>query len=323
MPMYTPMISGSGIIFISGSDSGSALDQINIYTSSNPDLVALGTHTGSWTGTSDLHLNLWDTSVSGSHSAIGIWTGSLLTYTESGANSHGIPVGSPSVFTASVQANVPNSTGSYPQQTPLIMSMSDAGDFSIAMKAAAGAPKDSSVFFVKNDGAIGIGTENPSSTMELDGNAKTATTATNALNSLISARATNASHYLTFVTSTSGNTPLYVDNGISYNPSTNKLTAGYFVGNGSLLTNLPGGGSSECATTVKVTAMEAVSFPIVTSADETPDGGCESLVACDAVKVDCSKKGIWINGGLITHDKGTFTFEYNGGTTTIKVIAKR
>ena len=49
---------------------------------------------------------------------------------------------------------------------------------------------------------------------------------------------TDADQFITFVGSSSGNNPIRVDAGIKYNPSTNRLTAGSFAGDGSALTNL-------------------------------------------------------------------------------------
>ena len=50
--------------------------------------------------------------------------------------------------------------------------------------------------------------------------------------------ATNAEQFVTFVGSSSGNNPIRVDAGIKYNPSTNRLTAGSFAGDGSALTGV-------------------------------------------------------------------------------------
>ena len=57
-----------------------------------------------------------------------------------------------------------------------------------------------------------------------NGTATNATNATNANNVDISTIATNASFYPTFVSATTGDLPLKVDAGITYNPSTNTLT---------------------------------------------------------------------------------------------------
>lgn len=49
---------------------------------------------------------------------------------------------------------------------------------------------------------------------------------------LVAANGSNATRYLTFVTATSGNLPIYTDGGITYNPSANTLSvAGGIVGN--------------------------------------------------------------------------------------------
>jgi|SaaInlV_100m_DNA_2_1039680.scaffolds.fasta_scaffold03447_2 hypothetical protein len=57
-----------------------------------------------------------------------------------------------------------------------------------------------------------------------------ATNATNAANVAIAANATDSARYLTFVTGSSGNLPLLMDTGITYNPSSNTLATTNFVG---------------------------------------------------------------------------------------------
>ena len=52
------------------------------------------------------------------------------------------------------------------------------------------------------------------------------------------ANATNTEQFVTFVGSSSGNNPIRVDAGIKYNPSTNRLTAGSYAGDGSALTGI-------------------------------------------------------------------------------------
>ena len=49
---------------------------------------------------------------------------------------------------------------------------------------------------------------------------------------------TDADQFITFVGSNSGNNPIRVDAGIKYNPSTNRLTAGSYAGDGSALTGI-------------------------------------------------------------------------------------
>jgi hypothetical protein len=61
------------------------------------------------------------------------------------------------------------------------------------------------------------------------GNASSATLASTV--SLTATNTTNAAHYLTFVDTATGNETLRTDTGLSYNPNTNTLTAGTFVGN--------------------------------------------------------------------------------------------
>ena len=52
------------------------------------------------------------------------------------------------------------------------------------------------------------------------------------------ADATNAEQFVTFVGASSGNNPIRIDAGIKYNPSTNRLTAGSYAGDGSALTGI-------------------------------------------------------------------------------------
>ena len=71
------------------------------------------------------------------------------------------------------------------------------------------------------------------------------TSVANANNVGTNVNATNADQFVTFVENSSGNNPIRVDEGIKYNPSTNRLTAGSFAGDGSALTGIvaiPSGG---------------------------------------------------------------------------------
>jgi hypothetical protein len=60
-----------------------------------------------------------------------------------------------------------------------------------------------------------------------------------------------------------------------------------------------------------------IAEPLATEGEEP--GDCETVFSCQKIAVDCVKMGIWINGGFIGHDRGTFTFEFEGGKTTIRV----
>ena len=67
----------------------------------------------------------------------------------------------------------------------------------------------------------------------LSGNAtssNSATNATNAQNVNITPDSANATRYITFASGTSGNRSTFVDGGLTYNPSSNTLTSGTFVG---------------------------------------------------------------------------------------------
>ena len=72
----------------------------------------------------------------------------------------------------------------------------------------------------------GTGLTGTAASLSIGGSAATATTATNATNVATTATSTNADFFIPFVAaSTTGNQALGVDAGITYNPSTNALTA--------------------------------------------------------------------------------------------------
>ena len=64
------------------------------------------------------------------------------------------------------------------------------------------------------------------------------TSVANANNVGTNLNSTNADQFITFVENSSGNNPIRVDAGIKYNPSTNRLTAGSYAGDGSALTGI-------------------------------------------------------------------------------------
>ena len=64
------------------------------------------------------------------------------------------------------------------------------------------------------------------------------TSVANANNVGTNVNSTNADQFVTFVENNSGNNPIRVDAGLKYNPSTNRLTAGSYAGDGSALTGI-------------------------------------------------------------------------------------
>ena len=64
------------------------------------------------------------------------------------------------------------------------------------------------------------------------------TSVANSINVGTNLNSTNADQFVTFVESSSGNNPIRVDAGLKYNPSTNRLTAGSYAGDGSALTGI-------------------------------------------------------------------------------------
>ena len=64
------------------------------------------------------------------------------------------------------------------------------------------------------------------------------TSVANSINVGTNLDSTNADQFITFVECSSGNNPIRVDTDLKYNPSTNRLTAGSFAGDGSALTGV-------------------------------------------------------------------------------------
>ena len=64
------------------------------------------------------------------------------------------------------------------------------------------------------------------------------TSVANSINVGTNLNSTDADQFITFVESSSGNNPIRVDTDLKYNPSTNRLTAGSFAGDGSALTGV-------------------------------------------------------------------------------------
>jgi hypothetical protein len=91
----------------------------------------------------------------------------------------------------------------------------------------------------------------------LTGNADTATNSTNV--NLLARNTENATHYVTFGTSTTGNQRLNTDTGLTYNPSTNTLTATTFSGNATTATNTTN-------ITVADESSDTTCFPVFTTA---------------------------------------------------------
>jgi len=143
------------IVFWSGSIKNPATE----YSSSNP-LIGTGSFTSSHISFMTLSL-----ATSGSSSLGGAWTGSWIALTESGANSHGIPAGSASVFSGSSGWSIAT------QST--ILASDENHNFSIYATTSSGAPIDKVFFYASSSGRIGIGTDSPSTDFEIKGEIKT------------------------------------------------------------------------------------------------------------------------------------------------------
>ena len=99
------------------------------------------------------------------------------------------------------------------------------------------------------------------------------TSVANANNVGTNLNSTNADQFVTFVETSSGNNPIRVDAGIRYNPSTNRLTAGSFAGDGSALTNLTVDGFVSGMIILWSGAADAIptGFVLCNGSNNTPD----------------------------------------------------
>jgi hypothetical protein len=170
--------------------------------------------------------------VTSSGTLTGAWANATANYVFAGPTT-GSP-GTPS-FRALVAADVPtlnqNTTGSAGSVANAV-TFTNTGGASVGTTFDGSAARTidySTVGAPKADGTGASGTWN----ISVSGNAATATTATtatdatNAANVATTATSTNADFFIPFVAaSTTGNQALGVDAGITYNPSTNAITAG-------------------------------------------------------------------------------------------------
>jgi hypothetical protein len=110
-----------------------------------------------------------------------------------------------------------------------------------------------------------------------------------------SVQGANASFYVPFLSATSGNLGVQADSGITYNPSTNVLTATTFSGNASTATALasePGA----CTGTDKYSDLSATGTSTCTADDDTPDSDSE---VPNGITVDLASGGV-VTGGTTT-----------------------
>ena len=99
------------------------------------------------------------------------------------------------------------------------------------------------------------------------------TSVANANNVGTNLNSTDADQFVTFVGASSGNNPIRVDAGIKYNPSTNRLTAGSFAGDGANLTNLTVDGFVSGMIILWSGAADAIptGFTLCNGQNNTPD----------------------------------------------------
>ncbi len=176
---YTLYITGSGAAWVTHSYQDTPVTG-SWFSSSNPDLIASGSASGYFLG--EIYTPMFfDLSVSGSSSAVGVWSGSDVHYTESGANSHGIPVGSASIFTASWAYSgsygeySTGSDGAAPsmwqsgstQTSSYEMIVDDNSNFLIHETSSAHGANDRVHYFVSSSGKIGIKTKTPTNDVDI------------------------------------------------------------------------------------------------------------------------------------------------------------
>ena len=98
----------------------------------------------------------------------------------------------------------------------------------------------------------------------------TATTATNAVNTGITAVATNATFYPTFVSATTGNLPIDVSTGLTFNPSTNTLSLTSLTASGQITSTVTTGTAPfVVASTTQVANLNAATAGTATNAVNT------------------------------------------------------
>ena len=114
------------------------------------------------------------------------------------------------------------------------------------------------------------------------------TSVANANNVGTNLNSTDADQFVTFVETSSGNNPIRVDAGIKYNPSTNRLTAGSFAGDGSALTNLTVDGFVSGMIILWSGAADAIptGFVLCDGNNSTPNLSCRFVVGYDASNSD-------------------------------------
>ena len=114
------------------------------------------------------------------------------------------------------------------------------------------------------------------------------TSVANANNVGTNLNSTDADQFVTFVETSSGNNPIRVDAGIKYNPSTNRLTAGSFAGDGSALTNLTVDGFVSGMIILWSGAADAIptGFALCDGKNSTPNLSGRFVVGYDASNSD-------------------------------------
>ena len=97
------------------------------------------------------------------------------------------------------------------------------------------------------------------------------TSVANSINVGTNLNSTNADQFITFVENSSGNNPIRVDTDLKYNPSTNRLTAGSFAGDGSALTGVDSFVSGMIIMWNSTVASIPTGFVLCDGQNNTPD----------------------------------------------------
>ena len=112
------------------------------------------------------------------------------------------------------------------------------------------------------------------------------TSVANSINVGTNLNSTDADQFITFVESSSGNNPIRVDTDLKYNPSTNRLTAGSFAGDGSALTGVDSFVSGMIIMWNSTVASIPTGFVLCDGNNNTPNLSGRFVVGYDASNGD-------------------------------------
>ena len=154
-------------------------------------------------------------------------------------------------------------------------------------------------------------------TGDVTGNADTCTTATRV--TVWPNNSTNATHYITFADAVSGSETIDTDTGLTYNPSTNTVTATTFSGNAStatLATNAQGLTGTPDIIVRNITASGITTFEDTKNIDSIG-----IVTAREGIRINADSKSLLIgaSGDLRLQHDGSNSFVDDAGTGALRV----